>query len=170
MKDYLKEQELYWSMSSELMAEYNDGSHSEELADGSLEWWKNGNRHRDDDKPARIHKDGTLTWFKNGILHRDDDRPAVIYADGTLIWYKNGKVHRDDDRPAVIYADGTLIWNKNGYVHRPTGPAVINRNNKHEYWINGINITNEVKSWLKTRKYKHPFTPEQQVEIALTFS
>jgi hypothetical protein len=58
---------------------------------------------------------------------------------------------------------------KNHLWHRTTGPAVIYSNTYHEYWINGVNITEEVKSWLKTRKYKYPFTPEQQVEFTLTF-
>jgi hypothetical protein len=90
-------------------------------------------------------------------------------SDGTLAWLKNGSLHRDDDKPAIIDADGTLEWHKNGLLHRTTGPAIIRSNNKKEYWINGVEITSEVKSWLKTRKYKAPFTPEQQVEFTLTF-
>jgi hypothetical protein len=147
MHDYLKERELYWSMSSELMASYRDGSHTEE--------WTNG----------------TLLWLKNRQFHRDGDKPASIRADGTQVsWWKNGQRHRDGDKPAFIDANGQLIWWKNDKLHRVTGPAVIYPNNKHQYWINGVDITKEVKFWLKTRKYKAPFTPEQQVEFTLTFS
>jgi hypothetical protein len=145
MNDYLKERELWWPVSPELLASYRDGSHTNKYTDGSLEWCKDGVYHRDGDKPARIYKDGTLVWWKNGKWHRDGDKPAMIYADGTLTWFKNGK------------------------QHRTTGPAIIHPNNKHRYWINGVDITKEVKSWLKTRKYKYPFTPEQQVEFVLTF-
>jgi hypothetical protein len=193
MNDYLAERELWWPVSSELMASYRDGSHTNIIggaliwlkngywhrggdkpaeinADGTLRWHKNGKCHRDGDKPAYIGADGTLQWYKNGKVHRDGDKPAYIGADGTLQWYKNGDLHRDGDKPAWIRPDGTLEWHKNGLLHRATGPAVIYPNNKHEYWINDVNITKEVKIWLKTRKYKYPFTPEQQVEFALTFS
>jgi hypothetical protein len=146
MNDYLKERELWWPVSPELMASYIDGSHTEK------------------------YSDGTLGWYKNDKWHRDGDKPAYIGADGTLIWCKNGLRHRDGDKPARIWADGNLHWYKNGLRHRTTGPAVIHPDNKKEYWINGVNITKEVKSWLKTRKYKYPFTPEQQVEFVLTFS
>jgi hypothetical protein len=144
MNDYLKERELWWPVSPELMASYKDGSHTEELGDG------------------------TLRWFKNDRLHRDGDNPAWIYQDGTLAWFKNNQRHRDGDKPAWIGANGTIIWYKNGQRHRMTGPATINQTFKF-YWVNGIEITSEVESWLKTRKYKYPFTPEQQVEFTLTF-
>jgi hypothetical protein len=169
MNDYLKEQELWWPVSKKLLASYKDGSHTEKYSDGTLDWYKNGQCHRDGDKPAVINAIGRLEWWKSGERHRTTG-PAVIYADGTLVWYKNGFIHRDGDKPAWIGADGTLIWCKNNKQHRTTGPAVIYSNKKKEYWINGNNITEEVKSWLKTRKYKYPFTPEQQVEFTLTFS
>jgi hypothetical protein len=146
MKKYLTEHKLYWPVSPELMASYRDGSHTEEWAHG------------------------TLIWKKNSVFHRDRDKPALIRVDRKLAWYKNGKCHRDGDMPAWIYADGSLLWYKNGLRHRTTGPAVINQNNKKEYWINDVDITKEVNAWLKTRKYKGPFTPEQQVEFSLTFS
>jgi hypothetical protein len=170
MNDYLKDRDLWWPVSPELMASYKDGSHTEKYADGTLTWWKNGEYHRDGDKPARIGADGSLTWFKNDRRHRDGDRPAFIGADGSRQWFKNDELHRDGDKPAYIRADGTLAWWKNDKLHRTTGPAVIRPNNKHEYWINGVDVSKEVKSWLATRQYNYPFTPEQQVEFTLTFS
>jgi hypothetical protein len=181
MEKYLKERELWLPVSPELMASYKDGSHTTVWSnlsmnwlkideDCTLEWTKNGLRHRDGDRPACIGADGTLEWWKNGFIHRDGDKPAWIGADGTLWWYKNGLRHRDGDLPAEINADGTLEWYKNGLHHRIAGPAIIYSHNKqHEYWINGVYITKKVESWLKTRKYKYPFTPEQQVEFTLTF-
>jgi hypothetical protein len=145
MKKYLKERELWWPVSPELMASYRDGSHD----------YKNGTM--------------SLQWYKNGEHHRDGDKPAEINADGTLIWLKNGFIHRDGDKPAWIGADGTLWWYKNGLRHRTMGPATIWPNNDYEYWINGVDITKEVESWLETRQYTYPFTPEQQVEFTLTF-
>jgi hypothetical protein len=145
MNEYLKERDLWWPVRAKLMASYRDGSHTE------------------------VWQDGTLLWIKNRVSHRDGDKPAAIYAEGTLGWYKNDELHRDGDKPAWITAAGTLEWCKNGLRHRTIGPAVIYSNKKKEYWINGVDITEEVNSWLKTRKYKAPFTPEQQVEFALTF-
>jgi hypothetical protein len=145
MNVYLNERAKWWPVSPELMASYNDGSHTKK--------WDHS----------------TLMWYKNGVYHRDGDKPAVIHVD-TLSWWKNGKCHRDDEKPAWIDANGPIEWLKNGQWHRTTGPAKISPNNKHEYWINGVNITKEVKSWLATRKYKYPFIPEQQVEFQLTFS
>ena len=168
MKKYLAERELWWPVSSEVMTSYNDGSHTKKHKDGSLEWRKNHKLHRDDDKPAYISANGMLAWHKNGVYHRDGDKPARIYANGGLKWLKNGVYHRGD-MPVLIRADASLEWYKSGLPHRTTGPAAIYPNNKHQYWINGVDVTKEVTAWLKTRKYKYPFTPEQQVEFTLTF-
>jgi hypothetical protein len=170
MNEYLEERKLWWPVSPELMAGYRVGSHTKEWGDGTLRWFKNDQLHRDGDNPAYIGSNGTLMWFQNGAPHRDGDKPAQIYPNGTLLWYKNGLLHRDGDNPACIGEDGSLHWYKNEKRHQVTGPAVINQNNEYQYWINGIDITKEVKSWLATRQYEYPFTPEQQVEFTLTFS
>ena len=78
-------------------------------------WYKNGFRHRDDDKPAVINSDGSKAWWVNGERHRDNDKPAIIYFDGTKEWWVNGHRHRDDDKPAIIgakkiYPGGTKKW------------------------------------------------------------
>ena len=174
-KKYLTERakwwpDKWWPVSQELMDSYRDGSHTKEWPDGTLEWYKNDQLHRDGDLPARILADGTLEWYKNGQPHRDDDKPASVWYDGPLMWFKNGQKHRNGDKPARILNGGTLEWYCNNKLHRVSGPAVFDANGSTEYWVNGVEITNEVKSWLKTRKYKHPFTPEQQVEFTLTFS
>jgi hypothetical protein len=169
MNEYLAERAKWWPVSPELMAQYKDGSHSGKHPKGILLWLKNRLEHRAYDKPAVINTDGSLEWWKNGKCHRSGDKPAIIYANGTLGWFKNGERHRDDDKPAWITATNTLEWLKNGKLHRITGPAVIDPIHQPEYWINGVNINEEVESWLKSRKYKYPFTPEQQAEFQLTF-
>lgn len=45
---------------------------------GSKSWWKHGNLHRTDDKPAYTDKYGNKTWWINGKRHRDGGKPAVI--------------------------------------------------------------------------------------------
>ena len=174
---YTNERAKYWPVSPKLMASYRDGSHSEEWtdghmywrkndqlhregdkpaymgADGRLEWYKNGDYHRDDDKPAMIYADGTLRWFKNGEEHRDVDKPAWIGGDGSLAWFKNNLRNRNGDKPAYIGADGSLAWFKNDKRHRLLGPAVIDENNKFEWWFKGneipVKTQEEHLSWLE---------------------
>lgn len=55
----------------------DDGTHSyvqraypSPLRNGAKVWLnKNGELHREDDKPARIYPDGTREWFKNGVQY-----------------------------------------------------------------------------------------------------
>jgi hypothetical protein len=72
-------------------------------------WLYDGEKHRDDDLPAEVHKDGTKMWFFKGLLHRLGDRPAVEWADGSKIWYYRGQIHRVNG-PAAMWADGTNVW------------------------------------------------------------
>ena len=75
-----------------------------------IEYWKNGERHRDNDQPAVIWVNGTKEWYQHGKRHRDNDKPAIVRADGSKEWYQNGEHHRDNDQPAVIRIDGTKWW------------------------------------------------------------
>jgi len=106
-------------------------------SNGSLDWYKNGDLHRDDiDEngevlPARIRRNGDKEWYKNGKRHRDDlDEkgrvlPTYIGKDGSLFWFKNGEKHRND-------------LDENGRVL----PAVIwNKGRKKEWWINGEKVS-----------------------------
>ena len=99
----------YWPVTAELMAQYNDGSHSKRDRYGDLYWWQNDKLHRDGDKPAVIDADGHLVWFQNGQLHREGDKPAKIFADGSLEWWKNDQLHRIGG-PAIIRSNGTCRW------------------------------------------------------------
>jgi len=61
-------------------------------------------------------------WYKNGERHRDDRDengrvlPAYIESNRIQAWWKNNKLHRDerDEKgrllPTVIYNDGTQGW------------------------------------------------------------
>jgi hypothetical protein len=159
--EFRKERAKWWPVSPELMASYDDGSHTKKEINGSLEWYKNGLKHRDFDKPALIFANGSLAWCKNGDFHRDDDKPAVIWWDGSLWWDKNGLSHRDGDKPAWIGANGILRWYKNHLQHRVLGPAVIDEKNKFEWWFKGEQIPvtsqDEYEEWLKKNR---PFDPE----------
>lgn len=105
-----KERARYWPISPELMAQYNDGSHTKNQF-GRL-YWKNKNRewHRDLDKPTVIDADGGLEWCQNGLRHRSRDLPAYIGRDGALQWYQHNQCHRFGG-PAVIYPNDKLeFW------------------------------------------------------------
>lgn len=73
-------------------------------------------------KPARIEENDeeqTIEYFENGQLHREGDQPAKILAheDGTtVLWYKKeGKHHRDGNKPAIIESKSRLGYIKNTY-------------------------------------------------------
>lgn len=53
-----------------------------------------GNRflHRTRDRPAVINCDGSLEWWYNGEKHRENG-PAVIYLNGRLEWWTNGELN-----------------------------------------------------------------------------
>jgi len=37
---------------------------------------------------------GNKYWYKNGQSHRDNDKPAIISSSGNMNWFKNGKFIR----------------------------------------------------------------------------
>jgi hypothetical protein len=66
--------------------------------------------------------------------HSFDDKPAIIYKNcednqrsGSKWWYINGKQHREDG-PAVIFPDGSQLW-----------------------YLNDVNITENVTNWASER-------------------
>ncbi len=59
-----------------------------------FEYRQNDVFHREGDFPAIMYADGTIEYYKNGKLHRDNDingnmQPACIYPDGTSEYFKN---------------------------------------------------------------------------------
>lgn len=112
--------------------------------DGYIEYTKDEIIERDDDLPAVEYEDGTKIWFKNGKRHRNNDKPALISLN-KYEWWKDGKLHRDNDLPAVISPD-QLIWYKNGKIHREgILPAIIYKNGYCEYRKEGI-LRNDLKN------------------------
>ena len=65
-------------------------------------------QNRFDDAYCFTYPDGTQEWYKNGEFHRNDG-PAVIYEHGHKEWWLNGDLHREDG-PAVIYPSGEEWW------------------------------------------------------------
>jgi len=77
-------------------------------------------KSRIDKTEYTFHKSlsGTMAWFKDGNYHRDKDKPAIIYSNGDIAWFKNGEYHREKDKPAIIYSNGSMTWFENGKLIR----------------------------------------------------
>ncbi len=77
--------------------------------DGNLIYSKDGLFHREDG-PAVIHANGTKEWYINGNRHREDG-PAVIHAIGTKEWWVNGIQYHliKDYKPHCTVSDEELF-------------------------------------------------------------
>jgi hypothetical protein len=97
-------------------------------ADGSQEYWVDGQLHRDDGKPAWISASGQgIGWWVDGRqFHPDPDQPACIAGDGMKTWFDSqGREHRLGDLPAIS-GPGQTSWLLHGVRHRGQGkPASI---------------------------------------------
>jgi hypothetical protein len=115
------------------------------------EWFVEGKRHRDNNKPAYISS-GIMKWYKNGLLHTDDDSPAIIdesYENSPIYaWYKKGHLNRNNDKPAIIRKDdygynNIEYWYTDDILHRENDkPAIIYTNPKgiivkEEWYVKG---------------------------------
>lgn len=92
--------------------------------------------------------------FGNFIIKRDEDGnyhcedgPAVIGPNGYFTYFIHGTMHRDCG-PAHYNSETETKYVIDGNYHRLDGPArtfVYER--EHEWWMNGINVTNRIKLW-----------------------
>ncbi len=119
----------------------------------------NKETHREQDKPAVITTYDNLKifyceWYKNGQRHRENDLPACIEykPDGITIerkeWYRNGIEHRDNNCPSYI-SDKIIRYKQNGKHHRYSGPAIIMMNSFHVLYCNylhGESLTSYTES------------------------
>ena len=106
---------------------------------GLKEWYnKEGEPHRDGDKPARklqqvyhhlyavCHSDTTLEHHLHVLqqvyhhLCESVHSEAIvefhlsIQANGNKLWCQDDRIHRDGDKPAIMYAKGYRVWCKHG--------------------------------------------------------
>jgi hypothetical protein len=108
-------------------------------------------------------------WKYDSEFHRDFG-PAIIYPQSQY-WYQHGKLSRLDGGPALMGIEFNA-WFKNHLYHREDGPAVVysyNSGCQDEWWVNGVDISDEVDGWLKENDYSYPFTDEQQMMFKLRF-
>jgi hypothetical protein len=140
-------QNNYCPISEELWTIYNDGTHTSTDYRGILWWYVNANCHRDDDKPAVLSPTKkSASWFQNNSLHRNKNQPAHI-SQYVLNWYHYGKRHRINGPAVIIFYPKLITY----------------------YYVNDVNITQEVELWLNANNYTHNFTDQQIVEFKLRF-
>jgi len=90
----------------------------------------------------------TFEWFKNGARFREENKPTAIdlfFEDGKImdvlrVWHLNGLHHRDGG-PATLSNDGYQVWYQYDKEHREDGPAIIYPNGHKEYWLYGQEYT-----------------------------
>ena len=120
-----------------------------------------------------IDKYGTQAWrLPNGEMHRLDG-PAYIGAedgDNRKEWWVNGKLHRTDG-PAVVIQHEQLwrAWYTNGKLHRTDGPAVVHPNGDQEWWVDGVDITRQVETWIAENNITWPWDAATQLEFVMRF-
>ena len=70
----------------------------------------------------------------------------------------------------IQFIDNSQVWKLDGKFHRLDGPAVIDSDGRHAWYVNGIHVSNEVRAWMKTNNITLPFTEEEQAQFILTFT
>lgn len=133
--------------------------------DGTVEWYKDGTLHRENDLPAIEYSNGSKEWWVNDKLHRIG-KPAIESPLGAKYWYFNGKLHRENG-PAIEYGPHKE-WYKHDKRHRLDGPALETMNDKeniiYEWWIEGIQYTEEeFNNYLEKKKLKKSLNEELNI-------
>lgn len=134
----MDEEKTVWYKSEEDRIIHRMDGPAVEWADGTIEYWEEGEYHRVGD-PAIIESNGTQEYYCRGILHRADG-PAIIRANGTLEYWFYGKLHREG-APAIIFPNGATEWWQMGKKHRFGGPAAEYPGGVNQYWIHNKRIT-----------------------------
>jgi len=71
--------------------------------------------------------------------------------------------------PAMVY-DGLEWRDHSGVRHRTDGPAYINVNGHHEWYVNGVCITQQVTQWQLSHNISWPWDESTQAVFTLTWS
>ncbi len=89
-----------------------------------------------------INKAGDVAHVDNGVFHRIDG-PAIVYSNGGYVWCTYGTFTRTNG-PAVCLANGEEWWYYNGIPHRIGGPAHTQKCGNVEYYIMGVNYSDNL--------------------------
>lgn len=158
-------------------------------------WYNNGDIHSYNDNPAVIIYEktlygkmfiGTQLWKNHGKMERLNGPAAIHFReDGSKVcesWYKDGIFHREGGPAETFYTSTgsimTSTWLVDGLKHNLEGPAYVRYNKngipyEYEWWVKGINISDDVKKWVKSlnkfpQNYRN-WTRNNWVLFKLTF-
>ena len=62
------------------------------------------------DVPFKWPIDIKQEWYVDGIRHRDGDKPAIREGHGYCVWYKNGEKSRDNPDKPVCISGNQAYW------------------------------------------------------------
>ena len=113
------------------------------LPDGTKEWRLPNRKLHRLDGPAVEYANGSKEWWVDGNLHRLNG-PAVEYADGSKAWWVDGKLHRLDG-PAREWANGHKEWwadhenlTEQEFFHKLCEIKNISKEDKFIYYMRGM--------------------------------
>lgn len=95
-------------------------------------WYKHNKLHRENDLPAAEYPDDR-EWWIDGKRHRDGDKPAVVNgrSGDCLEWWVDDKRHRAGGQPAVLWKNGPEEYWENGVQYT----KVMNRTKKRSAYV-----------------------------------
>ena len=84
------------------------------------------------------------------------------------IFTLNDKYHRDDG-PAIIHPNGRQEYWLHGKPHRIDGPAYISVDGTPYWYVDGVDITDQVSAWVTEHNISWPFDDNTRTEFILRF-
>lgn len=126
--EYL-ENSAEWDLAINIIQKYRCDFNEFVLANighNNRQWFKFGKRHRIDGPAFVDFKNYMMVWYKDGEIHRDNDKPAFISLKPFhkyKRWYQNGDLHRVDG-PAIEDEDGHCSYFLNGISQTTQFPTL----------------------------------------------
>ncbi len=114
------------------------------------------------------HSNGSIIIYNNPHLawNRHINHPEFY-------WIINNEKISDD---IIIYHSHQFVtewWNKHGALHRENGPARLGTfQNKWmtSWWINGHDITKDVKKWMREMGWRKINSPDREFAFKIRFA
>jgi hypothetical protein len=69
-----------------------------------------------------------------------------------------------------VYCNGPESWYVHGQLHRLDGPAIMRPEGSQWWWIQGVDVTTLVCTWMAARQVSWPWDVDTQMEFLLAWS